>query len=79
MVDLNSLISPTSGWFLEQAMGINSRGQITGFGFVAGKGGERAFLVTPVPEPSSIVLLALAGLGLSARFSIMLRPRRSRT
>jgi probable HAF family extracellular repeat protein len=78
MVDLNSLISPTSGWFLEQAMGINSGGQITGYGLMAGKGGDRAFLLTPVPEPSSIILLALAGLGLFARFSTMFTPQRSR-
>jgi probable HAF family extracellular repeat protein len=59
MVDLNSLISPLSGWELTNGIAINDAGQITGFGTLDGE--THAFLLTPtVPEPSSLVL---AGLG----------------
>ena len=57
--DLNSLIPAGSGWNLLSANGINSQGQIVGFGTLGGD--TRAFLLTPVPEPSSLVLLAGAG------------------
>ena len=56
MNDLNSLISPTSGWDLEDATGINDSGQICGYG-VNPAGQADAFLLTPVPEPSTIALL----------------------
>jgi probable HAF family extracellular repeat protein len=57
MVDLNSLIDPLSGWELDTAIAINDAGQITGIGI---HGNEyHAFLLTPVPEPSTLALLAL--------------------
>jgi len=43
--DLNSLVPASSGWTLEQATGINDRGQIIGVGQHRGKRG--AFLLTP--------------------------------
>ena len=43
--DLNRLIPKRSGWTLEQAAAINSRGQIVGTGLY--KGQPRAFLLTP--------------------------------
>lgn len=43
--DLNSLVPASSGWTLEQATGINDRGQIIGVGQHRGKKG--AFLLTP--------------------------------
>ena len=72
MVDLNSLIDSISGWELEQAIGINDAGQITGFGWIGGQ--RHAFLLTPVPEPATFALLAL---GLP--FLVGRNSRRSRT
>ena len=46
--DLNTLISPRSGWVLSTATGINDKGQITGQGLFHGK--EKAFLLTPQTE-----------------------------
>jgi probable HAF family extracellular repeat protein len=43
------------------ADGINDAGQITGFGYTI-DGAEHAFLLTPVPEPSSLVRAVLGGL-----------------
>jgi probable HAF family extracellular repeat protein len=62
MVDLNSLIDPMSGWILNQATAINESGQITGSGMIDGE--MHAFVLTPVPEPSTTALLALGGLTL---------------
>lgn len=45
VVDLNTRISPHSGWVLTDATGINNRGQIVGHGLFHGK--ESAFLLTP--------------------------------
>ena len=64
MVDLNSLIDPVTGagWTLAGAHAINDAGQIVGNGYYDpdGPGGlqesGRAFLLTPVPEPSTLVI-----------------------
>ena len=75
MIDLNTLVTPGSGWTIEgfslSANGINDSGQIatTGYSDTLGIG---ALLLTPVPEPSSFVLAALAFAGLAA----WRRPRR---
>jgi probable HAF family extracellular repeat protein len=45
MHDLNDMIPPTSGWYLEQAFGINNASQIVGVGRFAGE--EHAFLLMP--------------------------------
>ncbi|MEZ6071608.1 MAG: DUF3466 family protein [Pirellulales bacterium] len=56
MVDLNSLIDPLSGWYyLSRASAINDMGQITGWG-QKNNGELHAFLLTPIPEPSSLAL-----------------------
>jgi probable HAF family extracellular repeat protein len=57
MVDLNTQIDPLSGWELSEGRAINDVGQITGSGYFDGE--PRAFLLTPIPEPASHVLLAL--------------------
>jgi probable HAF family extracellular repeat protein len=58
MYDLNGLIPGGSGWQLEEAAGINDLGQIVGYGYHDGQ--KRAFLLTPVPEPSVVGLVGLA-------------------
>jgi probable HAF family extracellular repeat protein len=58
MVDLNSLIDPLSGWELSRAWAINDAGQITGNGYIGGE--QHAYLLTPVPEPATLALLAFA-------------------
>jgi probable HAF family extracellular repeat protein len=60
MLDLNDLIAPNSEWVLGEAVATNNRGQIVGTGTYRGGGG--VFLLTPVPEPSSLLAL-LCGLG----------------
>lgn len=59
-VDLNSLIDQDAGWKLSAAFGINDSGQIIGSGKLNGV--NHAFLLTPVPEPSSLAAL-VAGMG----------------
>jgi probable HAF family extracellular repeat protein len=61
LVALTGLIPPDSGWILEQATAINNAGQIVGYG-TNPQGNTDAFLLTPLPEPASGVLLfATAG------------------
>jgi probable HAF family extracellular repeat protein len=65
-VDLNGRISsltPLNGMTLVQALDVNDLGQIVGFG-VDGSGIEHAFLLTPVPEPSTLALCGLGALAL---------------
>lgn len=66
LVDLNTLISPLSGWTLQTARDINNLGQIVGYGFH--NGNPRAFLLNPVPEPSTLLLAAI-GAGAVAWFA----------
>jgi probable HAF family extracellular repeat protein len=57
MVGLNGLIPASSGWDLSQAAAINDAGEIVGDG-ANPHGFEHAFLLTPVPEPGRLILLA---------------------
>lgn len=55
---LNDLVNNLGGWNLTNAMGINNIGQITGSGYFNGQ--ERAFLLTPVPEPATAGLVSIS-------------------
>lgn len=66
MVDLNMHLDISgANWILEQAEGINDAGQIVGFGEFDPDGAgpdpavEHAFLLTPVPEPTTLGLLVV--------------------
>jgi probable HAF family extracellular repeat protein len=63
MTDLNDLIAPLSGWVLEDARSINEVGQIVGYG-TNSNGYGRAFLLTPIPEPSTLSLLSIIFIGI---------------
>ncbi len=69
MEDLNSVLSPTSGWVLTDAVAINDNGQIIGDGSLNGV--EEGFLLTPTPLPPSLLLLApsLIGAGVVKRWA----------
>lgn len=72
MQDLNTLIDSLSGWELLAARAINDEGQIVGSGIIRGE--IHAFLLSPllspVPEPATIVLMALGLLSLTWRHSL---------
>jgi probable HAF family extracellular repeat protein len=63
-MDLNTLIPADGGWTLLSAEGINAGGDIVGFGTLGGA--THAYLLTPVPEPSTWLLL-LTGMALLYR------------
>lgn len=64
MVNLNDLIDGGDGWVLSDATSINETGQIVGSGLYNGL--QRAYLLTPVPEPS-VAMLASLGLWMTWR------------
>jgi len=66
--NLNDLVDPSSALKLAAALGINDSGQIVGYGYTA-SGDQHAFLLTPIPEPQAVALLAAAGLLLRRRKS----------
>jgi probable HAF family extracellular repeat protein len=73
MRDLNGLIAPSPGWTLEVATAVSDTGLIVGWGHLNGQ--QRSFLLTPVPEPSS---LALATAALATAWAARGRVRRTR-
>ncbi len=65
MLDLNSMLSAEAvqaGWVLVDASGINDFGAIVGSALNTRTGANRAYLLSPVPEPGTWALM-LAGLG----------------
>jgi hypothetical protein len=61
MHDLNTLLDASGeAWVLEAAMSINASGQIAGTGEY--NGAHMAFLLTPIPEPSALLLVPLTAL-----------------
>ncbi len=64
MTDLNTLIEPNSGWTLSDATAINNSGWIVGYG-IDPTGHRGAFLLTPVPEPSTFVFIGVAAVSLA--------------
>ena len=71
-VDLNTLIDPDSGWSLAIAYTISDDGWITGEGFYDpdGVGGQAAYgrlFQMQIPEPATLSLLVIGGLGLLRR------------
>lgn len=73
-VDLEGLIPLDSGWDLEEAFAINDAGQIVGFGRL--NGGYRAFVMTPVPEPSTLALSFIAALAIVVLISRRVNVRK---
>ena len=74
LIKLNDLLGiPDNGssWVLEDAYGINNSGQIVGWGAI--NGGNHAFIMTPIPEPTTILLMGFGILGL---LGIVIRQRR---
>jgi probable HAF family extracellular repeat protein len=65
MRDLNGLIDLRLGITLREATAINDSGQIVTNG-ANRSGDDRAFLLTPIPEPSTLALFGVALLGLGA-------------
>jgi probable HAF family extracellular repeat protein len=65
-IDLNSVLDQSGiGWTLEDAQGINSRGQIVGYGIYGGQ--TLGFLLTPVSDvPGPIAGAGLPGLILAS-------------
>jgi probable HAF family extracellular repeat protein len=72
MRDLNTLLTPGSGWTLREADAINDNGDIVGWG-TNPSGQIHAFLLTLVPEPGSFSLLLLGGAALLFRRNAVCR------
>ncbi|MDH4201534.1 MAG: hypothetical protein OEV87_01400 [Phycisphaerae bacterium] len=57
-IDLNTLIDNSLGWNLIEARDINDNGWIVGYG-INPNGEHHAYLLTPIPEPTTFSLLTV--------------------
>jgi uncharacterized membrane protein len=64
---LNNLIDPGLGWDLQDAMDINSAGDIVGWGYHNGGTIQHAFLLTAVPSPGAPATVAIAAVVIARR------------
>lgn len=64
--DLNSLVDPSAGMFLTHAWGISNTGLIVGQGSMS-DGTNHGFMLTPVPEPVSLVGMVFGLLAIRRR------------
>ena len=67
--DLNDFLINGSNWMLYEADGINDFGQIVGYGWNGHS--VNAFLLTPIPEPSTISLLTIGWIILRWRKKVL--------
>jgi probable HAF family extracellular repeat protein len=67
MSDLNDLIEPTSGWTIQWARDINDLGDIAAVGLKDGV--SRGVILTPIPEPTELILVLPVWLLLTRRRS----------
>ena len=65
MIDLHTVCLGISDWDTTTASAINDNGVIVGYGSFKWKG--HAFIMTPIPEPSTVLLIGLGGLILRKR------------
>lgn len=68
MLDLQELIPKDSGWNIDVAWDINNLNQIIGWGYLNGQ--QQAFLMSPIPEPATLTMLAIGALIIRRRKNI---------
>ncbi|MCK4998099.1 MAG: DUF3466 family protein [Anaerohalosphaera sp.] len=65
---LNDFLTDDSPFVnLLSANGINDRGQIVGVGYLKGSYDSHAFLLTPIPEPATMLLLGVGAIAIRRR------------
>ena len=65
LVNLELEVAHPAGWYFNEVRAINASGQIVGWGENP-DGQDRAFLLTPVPEPATVAMLLSGLLALAA-------------